>query len=111
MAYLGYRSPLPIWSSPGVILPPQEFSHSEDKWLTYAAKFVHGALDYKTRLDSGTVPVEMSGQQPMDMAQYYRLFGASRIPGASKDSQSVIVNSNYCIVAHKGNVSQNNDFH
>lgn len=105
MAYLGYRSPLPIWSSPGVILPPQEFNNSQEKWLTYAAKFIQGATDYKARLDEGTIPVEMSGTQPMDMIQYYRLFGATRIPGAIKDSQRVNENSTHCIVAHNGNVS------
>lgn len=104
MAYLGYRSPLPIWSSPGLVLPPQDFANSETKWLAFASKFIHGALDYKTMLDEGTVPVEMSGKQPMDMIQYYRLFGATRIPGATKDGQRVTGNSDYGIVAHNGHV-------
>jgi carnitine O-acetyltransferase len=106
MAYLGYRSPLPVWSSPGFVLPPQQFANNEYKWLAYAAKLISGALDYKTKLDEGTIPVELNGQQPMDMIQYFRLFGATRQPGEVKDQAKVCNNSRFAIVAHRGNVSR-----
>ena len=67
MAYLGYRAPLPVWSSPGIIMPPQDFSNSDEKWLSFTARFVEGILDYKRQLDAGLVKVEMSGTSPMDM--------------------------------------------
>ena len=42
MAYLGYRAPLPVWSSPGIIMPPQDFSNSDEKWLSFTARLVEG---------------------------------------------------------------------
>ena len=81
MAYLAYRDPLPVWSSPGIVLgslsKEQGFS-SEEEWLLMGAKLTVAALEYKYQLDLGIVPVEMSGKNPMDMRQYYRLFGAHR---------------------------------
>ena len=103
MAYLGYRDPLTVWSNPGIVLPPQQFGNNEDKWLRHAAKIIDAALNYKFRLDNGTIPVEMSGKFPMDMNQYYKLFGATRIPGSPKDSQQFYPDSNYIVVVHHGN--------
>ena len=94
-----------VWSNPGIVLPPQNFGNSEDKWLQYAAKLVHAAMDYKSRLDVGTIGVEMSGKAPMDMQQYYKLFGASRISGSPKDIQQFKPKSTYAVVIHNGNVS------
>ena len=89
MAYLAYRDPLPVWSSPGIVLgslsKEQGFS-SEEEWLLMGAKLTVAALEYKYQLDLGIVPVERSGKNPMDMRQYYRLFGANR---------SVLPNSTY----------------
>lgn len=102
MAYLGYRAQLPVWSSPGLVLPPQTFG-SEQAWLTYAALFVDSLMAYKSRLDAELVPIEMAGQLPMDMVQYTRLFGATRLPGPSKDTQSY-TDSDYILVSHHGNV-------
>ena len=106
MAYLAYRDPLPVYSNPGIALPPQHFANSEVKWLQYAAKFVDAAIDYKCRLDSGTIPIEMSGKFPMDMQQYYKLFGSTRISGSPKDIQQIIPTSTHAIVVHNGNVSK-----
>ncbi len=50
MAYLGYRAPLPVFSSPGLILPTQRFANKND-WLAFTAKFIEGALHYKSLLD------------------------------------------------------------
>ena len=104
MAYLGYRDPLPVWSSPGIIMPPQHFDHSAEKWLAFAAKFVQAAMDFKHQLDLGRIPIDMSGARPMDMRQYYRLFGATRIPGPEKDGQILTEESTYAMVAHQGHV-------
>ena len=105
MAYLGYRDPLTVWSNPGIVLPPQQFDNNDEIWLRHAAKIIDAALNYKSRLDNGTIPVEMSGKFPMDMNQYYKLFGATRIPGSPKDCQQFYPDSNYIVVVHRGNVS------
>lgn len=106
MAYLGYRTGLPVFSSPGILMPPQNFANSEKKWLTYAARVVEAALIYKSQLDAGLVPIEKSGDLPMDMIQYTRLFGATRLPGPQKDTQVYSSKSDFITVAHRGNVNK-----
>ena len=105
MAYLGYRAPLPVWSSPGIIMPPQDFGNSEENMLKFTSRLVEAVIEYKDLLDQGLVPVEMSGKSPMDMIQYYRLFGANRNPGPDKDSQKIIPDSDRFLVSSNGNVS------
>ena len=50
MAYLSYRDPLPVWSSPGFAFPHVTFRDTEAQ-LNYTAKLLVGILDFKTMLD------------------------------------------------------------
>ncbi|XP_025769391.1 carnitine O-acetyltransferase [Puma concolor] len=50
-AYLQYRQPLVIYSSPGVALPKQDFVDLQGQ-LRFAAKFIEGVLDFKAMIDS-----------------------------------------------------------
>ena len=50
MAYLTYRDPVVVWSSPGFAFPKQEFK-SEEERLDFTAKMLVGVLDFKTMLD------------------------------------------------------------
>ena len=104
MAYLGYRAPLPVWSSPGIIMPPQNFGDMEDKRLQFTARFLEAVLIYKSQLDEGLVQVEVSGKEPMDMIQYFRLFGATRLPGSTRDTQRFCPQSHHFLLLHQGNV-------
>ena len=101
MAYLEYRDPLCVWSSPGLVLPPVNFRSPND-WLSFVAKFTCAALEYKQKLDTFEIPIDMSGKNAMDMRQYYQLFGATRIPGQSKDSQKVNDKADYVSVVYHG---------
>ncbi|XP_041370191.1 carnitine O-acetyltransferase-like [Gigantopelta aegis] len=85
LAYLEVRSPVPINSNPGVIFPRQNYSGT-DSMITYAAKIVSGALDYKKMIDSGDLPVEQLGGKPLCMMQYYQILNGCRIPGEKIDS-------------------------
>lgn len=49
-AYLGFRSSVVVWSSPGLVLPFEQFKDEQD-WLTYTAKLVLAAVDYKLQID------------------------------------------------------------
>lgn len=102
MAYLEYRAPLPVWSSPGLCFPKQHFK-DKSAFLTFAAKMVAGVLDFKIMLDSESLPVETMGKQPLDMQQYYKLFGTTRVPCANRDTLHFNHNSDYIVVAHNGN--------
>lgn len=42
-AYLTYRDPVVVWSSPGLVYPPRKFSTVDDK-IRYAAQVVHCKL-------------------------------------------------------------------
>ncbi|MFT7817561.1 carnitine O-acetyltransferase-like [Arapaima gigas] len=66
-AYLDFRMPVVVHSSPGVILPRLEFSDRQ------------GQI-------SETIPVEYLGGSPLCMNQYYQVLSSCRIPGPQRDS-------------------------
>ncbi|KAG7254703.1 hypothetical protein CRUP_001931, partial [Coryphaenoides rupestris] len=85
IAYLDYRLPVVIHSSPGLVLPRLEFS-DKNAQLRHAAKMIAGVLDFKTQIDNETLPVEYLGQKPLCMNQYYQLLSPARVPGRRRDS-------------------------
>lgn len=83
-AYLEYRMPVAVYSSPGLVFPIKEFN-SVERQLRYAARLIAGALDYKKLIDTNSLPLDMMGGHPLDMSQYYRIFATCRIPGIPSD--------------------------
>lgn len=47
-AYLGYRNPVVVYSSPAMVMPRQEFRSAKDQ-LAYAASLIQAVLDFKVR--------------------------------------------------------------
>ncbi|XP_077162991.1 carnitine O-acetyltransferase isoform X3 [Paroedura picta] len=84
-AYLEYRLPVVVHSSPGVVLPKQDFQDRQGQ-LRFASKLIEGALDFKTMIDNETLPVEYLGGKPLCMNQYYQILSSCRIPGPKRDS-------------------------
>uniref|UniRef100_A0A6Q2ZIE4 Carnitine O-acetyltransferase n=1 Tax=Esox lucius TaxID=8010 RepID=A0A6Q2ZIE4_ESOLU len=84
-AYLDYRMPVVIHSSPGVVLPRMEFSDRQGQ-MRFAAKLIAGILDFKTMIDNETLPVEYLGGKPLCMNQYYQVLSSCRIPGLKRDT-------------------------
>ncbi|XP_053552092.1 carnitine O-acetyltransferase isoform X2 [Bombina bombina] len=84
-AYLEYRMPVVVHSSPGVVLPKQDFVDRQGQ-LRFAAKLIEGVLDFKTMIDNETLPVEYLGGKPLCMNQYYQILSSCRIPGPKRDS-------------------------
>ncbi|NP_031786.2 carnitine O-acetyltransferase isoform a [Mus musculus] len=84
-AYLQFRQPVVIYSSPGVILPKQDFVDLQGQ-LRFAAKLIEGVLDFKSMIDNETLPVEFLGGQPLCMNQYYQILSSCRVPGPKQDS-------------------------
>ncbi|XP_032274200.1 carnitine O-acetyltransferase isoform X3 [Phoca vitulina] len=84
-AYLQYRQPLVIYSSPGVALPKQDFVDLQGQ-LRFAAKFIEGVLDFKAMVDNETLPVEYLGGKPLCMNQYYQILSSCRVPGPKQDT-------------------------
>ncbi|CAO2598112.1 Carnitine O-acetyltransferase [Lemmus lemmus] len=84
-AYLQYRQPVVIYSSPGVILPKQDFVDLQGQ-LRFAAKLIEGVLDFKSMIDNETLPAEFLGGKPLCMNQYYQILSSCRVPGPKQDS-------------------------
>lgn len=49
-SYLGFRSPVVVHSSPGLVFPLQNFRDLNDR-LLYAARTIVGAMNYKLMID------------------------------------------------------------
>uniref|UniRef100_A0A671Q807 Carnitine O-acetyltransferase n=1 Tax=Sinocyclocheilus anshuiensis TaxID=1608454 RepID=A0A671Q807_9TELE len=84
-AYLDYRMPVVVHSSPGVVLPRMEFSDRQGQ-MRYAAKLITGVLDFKSMIDNETLPVEYLGGKSLCMNQYYQVLSSCRIPGTKRDN-------------------------
>ncbi|XP_038590309.1 carnitine O-acetyltransferase isoform X2 [Micropterus salmoides] len=85
VAYLDYRMPVVVHSSPGLVLPRMNFSDKQGQ-IRFAAKLIAGVLDFKTMIDNETLPVEYLGGKPLCMNQYYEVLSSCRIPGLKRDS-------------------------
>uniref|UniRef100_A0A3P9HZH7 Carnitine O-acetyltransferase n=1 Tax=Oryzias latipes TaxID=8090 RepID=A0A3P9HZH7_ORYLA len=85
VAYLEYRMPVVVHSSPGLVLPRMTFSDQAGQ-IRFAAKLIAGVLDFKTMIDNETLPVEYMGGKPLCMNQYYEVLSSCRIPGLKTDS-------------------------
>lgn len=88
--YMDVRLPLPINSNPGMVLPPRKFTTVNDV-ARFAAQIINGIMEHKELIDGGQLPKERAASreknQPLCMAQYYRLLGSCRRPGDPRDSQ------------------------
>ncbi|XP_060918139.1 carnitine O-acetyltransferase [Labrus mixtus] len=85
VAYLTYRLPVVVHSSPGLVLPRMNFRDKQGQ-IRFAAKLIAGVLDFKTMIDNETLPIEYLGGKPLCMNQYYEVLSSCRIPGLQKDS-------------------------
>ncbi|XP_069024991.1 carnitine O-acetyltransferase [Embiotoca jacksoni] len=85
VAYLDYRLPVVVHSSPGLVLPRMNFSDKQGQ-MRFASKLIAGVLDFKTMIDNETLPVEFLGGNSLCMNQYYEVLSSCRIPGLKRDS-------------------------
>ncbi|CAG9827133.1 unnamed protein product [Diabrotica balteata] len=94
--YLNYREPIAINSNPGMVFPPRKFTTILDV-ARFAARLIDAALDHKEILNRKALPVEKATSreagQPLCMAQFYRILGASRLPGKKRDFHHVPASS------------------
>ncbi|KAF5291721.1 hypothetical protein FQR65_LT11415 [Abscondita terminalis] len=98
--YLGYRLPNVIFSSPGQLLPLQEFKNDTDR-LSYTAKLILAAANYIILLQNKKIPVEKKGGRDLDMDQYFKIFGTIRVPRPEVDDIQYYPDSEHIVVVHK----------
>ncbi|KAM6954457.1 carnitine O-acetyltransferase [Aplochiton taeniatus] len=84
-AYLDCRMPVPVYTSPGVVLPRMHFTDRQGQ-MRFAAKLIAGVIDFKKMVDTETLPVEYLGGKPLCMDQYYQVLSCCRIPGPKRDT-------------------------
>ncbi|KAK4880539.1 hypothetical protein RN001_008685 [Aquatica leii] len=99
-AYLGFRSPVVVYSSPGQSLPFQKFK-TDDERLCYTAKLISAAASYRTLIVEKKIPVEKQGKFELDMNQYNKIFGTSRIPCAPIDGIQYYSDSEHIVIARR----------
>ncbi|BES89268.1 carnitine O-acetyltransferase activity [Nesidiocoris tenuis] len=101
-AYLEYRDPVVVFSSPGLLFPPKKFANLDDQ-LDTAAKLAIAAVSYKALIDNGKIVLETFGKAPLDMSQYYKIFGTNRHPCKPRDVLAYHPSSKHIIVVFKNN--------
>uniref|UniRef100_A0A9J2P8C7 Choline O-acetyltransferase n=1 Tax=Ascaris lumbricoides TaxID=6252 RepID=A0A9J2P8C7_ASCLU len=87
--YLKVRLPLPIFSSPVYVFPPQKFRNLDEQ-INYTSWLVRGIMEYKDLIDRKKVEREMStglNKVRMCMWQYDRLLRCYREPFSPTDIQ------------------------
>lgn len=104
-AYLSWRNSLLIHSNWFVLAGPIEgiepIISFEEGWgkiqVERAAGFASSFLDYKDKLDRGEIVPETTKQGPLDMHQYSRMFGITRVP---KPDCDILVGSHPASAQH-----------
>lgn len=102
-AYLAYRSPVVIWSNPGLYLPTR-FFENDFQWCRYTARCIWATLRYKQMIDHNEIATEKAGKFPLDMSQYKKIFGTCRIPAQQVDRIEYNPRSRYIVVIFKNGV-------
>lgn len=102
-AYLTWRSPVVVYSNPGLYFPTRQFQGA-DEWLKYSARVTSAALKYKQMIDFDQIPKDKMGKALLDMGQYKKIFGTCRIPGINTDSIEFNPGSRHIVVAYRNGV-------
>ena len=102
-AYLGFRLPVVVHSSPGVATLKQEFS-SQSQMLSFCSKVVRAAIEFHLDVLEGRIPPDMMGPVTLDMSQYKNVLAMTRIPNAEVDTQrrASREEARHILVLHQG---------
>ncbi|XP_071629658.1 carnitine O-acetyltransferase-like isoform X1 [Temnothorax longispinosus] len=117
VAYLGYRLPVIVHSSPGTVGPPVIFQRPDDVYV-YAARLVAAVCNYNEMVKSEKMIQEMARNDPLDMQPYGMILGTHRQPNKvidkllhTDEAKHIIVISNnnffkLCVVDENGILSE-----
>ena len=101
VAYLQFRGPIPVYSSPVCLRKKEQFKSVSDM-LDQVSKYLHGSGLFFEQIRRGTLSQDRVGNTPLCMHQYESLPGTYRIPGVAMDSLRHSPDSNHILVIHKG---------
>ncbi|KAI6661345.1 Carnitine O-acetyltransferase [Oopsacas minuta] len=102
-AYLGFRLPVVVHSSPGVSTFKQEFS-TQNQLVSFCSKVVRSALEFHLDVLEDRLPPDLMGSVALDMSQYSNILASTRIPEKDIDSQRrpSREQSRHILVIHQG---------
>ncbi|CAF1201093.1 unnamed protein product [Rotaria magnacalcarata] len=103
--YLEWRSNLPIFYNPALLLPRQSY-RDFDGQIQFAAHVIQGILQYRSLIDNNQIPVDRFGSDPLCMDQYRKVLGICRIPAKSIDRLHLYNKTGHRHVAifHRNNI-------
>ncbi|XP_015604100.1 carnitine O-acetyltransferase isoform X2 [Cephus cinctus] len=96
-AYLGYRAPVIVNSSPGTVGPPQEFS-SQREMQVFAARVIRAICEYDRMVKSQSMKQEAVRDIPLDMQPYAMILGTHRQPNDGCDNLLHTDNARHAII-------------
>ncbi|EDV99010.1 carnitine O-acetyltransferase isoform X2 [Drosophila grimshawi] len=99
-AYMKYRDPVTVYSSPGMTFPLQKFNSPQD-YIDYTAKVIFGLGEFKNIVDAGKIPIVKMGKNELDNSQFGKVFGTCRIPRPVQDDVEYNPNSKHVVVIYK----------
>lgn len=102
-AYLSFRSPVVIWSNPGLYLPTR-FFENDFQWCRFTSRCIWATLRYKQMIDHNEIATEKAGKYALDMSQYKKIFGTCRIPAPQVDQIEYNPRSRHIVVIFKNGV-------
>ncbi|KAI6657714.1 Carnitine O-acetyltransferase-like [Oopsacas minuta] len=100
-AYLKFRGPLPIYSTPVCVRSKQQFTNVSH-WIDYLSKYLYATGKFFDLVRNNNLPQDIIGDSPLCMSQYNKLAGTYRIPGVEIDSLRYSPDTNHVLVIHRG---------
>ncbi|XP_051166861.1 carnitine O-acetyltransferase-like [Leptopilina boulardi] len=109
-AYLGYRTPVIVHSSPGIISPQQNFQNL-DEMHSFVARLIEGVCKYDAMVKSGKIKQEMVRNEPLDMLPYGMILGTHRQPNRKVDNLLHTDFANHIIIISNNRIFKVNLLH
>lgn len=110
VAYLQYRDPVTVFTSPGMTFPMTNFE-SDEEWLEYTANIINCMAQFKLMVDNCKIPVVKMGKFELDNSQFGKVFGTNRVPVRTEDEMEWNPDSRHVVVLYKNHVSNNQLYH
>ncbi|KAH8276439.1 hypothetical protein KR018_012265, partial [Drosophila ironensis] len=101
-AYLSYKAPLTVFSSPGLAFPIQNFDDKEE-YLKFTANAIRAIFEFKNLVSKNEIPVTKLGKYDLDNSQFSRIFGTTRLPQRPCDRIVQYLNSQHVVIIHRNN--------
>ncbi|KAK6632138.1 hypothetical protein RUM44_007168 [Polyplax serrata] len=85
VAYLEYRNPVVVYSSPGLVWP-KKYLETQKQQLNFTTRLIKSALNFNELIENNNLPQEIMGKNTkLCMSQYSKLFTTCRIPDTPRD--------------------------